>query len=449
MSLLKYIFILILGLFCVNDIYADEPVYAEEFPIDMDYDKRMGIIEFQNGEYTKAIYYLELYIKRQPQDEVAADYLYGAYIRMNRMSQAKAIYPDLSEENRRTYTVRPKYLSYVYLEGGLLGKGNIKEEGKDINKFFFFPEYEPGSYGLLQLGHDLTSQISYKHHCSFYTIDGIQKIYLNKTIEDYNIDERQISYSGSLQYSHMTGWVFGLCGAYFNDKYDVIEVKSSGTQNNFQYPTDIWHNYYGNWFYNNHYFWGWNNYLIPTTTDKAKDEIRNRTETEHSFGVELNVKKSFDFILPELHFSYANISNINVWQPKVKFTLFPFHTLNLYATTTLSDIIYLQSNNFIFEEVIGGRITDWLWYEVAYANGNMKFYNENDFVTFYTMLNKSRHRASVKTYFPLTSNLSLNLLYRIMTKESGFTITNNKGETSTYKQKSNSHNIIGGIKWTF
>lgn len=404
---LKYIAVVLLSLICMNNIYADDSVHTNELSFDMnDYDKHMGIAAFQKEDYTKAIYYLEKYFKRQPNDECGADYLYGAYLRMNRTNQAKTIFPYLSAYNKSVYIVRPKPIAFTYAEGGMLGKG-IASETK-TNSRFIYPKYKNGGYGLIQFGHNLSPQLSYTHHFSFYTIKGIQKI----EGQNYNLDERQLNYTGSFQYCLTSGLTFNMNGAYINDKYSIIK-RDDGA-----YTT--------------------------STTHRFKTE----SETEHSYAIGIATRKSFDWFYPELFCSYAKIFEDNVWQPQIQFNIFPFRNLNLYGTTTFTDVCYKNTNNFIIEQRIGGKATPWLWLETAYAYGNMKYYIENDFTTLYTMLNKSKHRITFNADFPIATNISLNLLYRFMTKENSYSL-NDKDPHRTYTQKSNSHNIIGGIKCTF
>ena len=160
MSELKYIFLFVLSFLCMDKICANEVDHTEELPLDMDYDKRMGISAFQQKEYTKAVYYLENYFRRQPSDEVGADYLYGSYLRLNRINQSKAIFPYLSAQNQSYYLTRPKAFASAYIEGGVLGNRNVE----DSDTTFIYPEYKNSGYGLIQLEHNISSQVSYKHH---------------------------------------------------------------------------------------------------------------------------------------------------------------------------------------------------------------------------------------------------------------------------------------------
>ncbi len=455
MSKIKYILLFVLSFLCMNKIYADDFVHTEELPIDMDYDKHMGITAFQQKEYTKAVYYLEQYFRRQPSDEVGADYLYGAYLQLNRTNQAKAIFPYLSAENQTFYIVRPKAIASAYVEGGVLGSHCVKESDTS----FIYPEYKNSGYGLLQLEHNITPQISYKHHFSLCATKGIQRAYSKDAWEDFNIDERQLAYSGRIELNRPSGWVFALCGTYVNDQYNTIEEKkeekkeepqNQAVNNNYTYGGFWYNNFHNMYHYYPYYsFYPYYFYQNPySNIVVSANELVGTSVTLHSYAIGASAKKSFDWILPELHCSYANVMKNSIWQPKLKFTVFPFRNLNVYATTTLADVIYFDTNNFIIEEVVGGKILDWLWVELAYANGNMKFYSENDYSTFYTLLNKSKHRAAAKLLFPITQNISIMLLYRFMTKETEYIIVN-KDEEHIYSQKFNSHNVIGGIKCSF
>jgi hypothetical protein len=177
-------------------------------------------------------------------------------------------------------------------------------------------------------------------------------------------------------------------------------------------------------------------------------ELVGTSVTLHSYAIGASVKKSFDWIFPELHCSYANVMENSIWQPKLRFTIYPLRNLDIYATSTIADVIYDKNSHFILEETIGGKLQDWLWIELSYAYGNMKFYSENDYSTFYTLLNKSKHRASSKLFFPITNNISLMLLYRFTTKENEYIIVN-ENEEHVYTRKQFSHNVIGGIKCNF
>lgn len=458
MSELKYIFLFVLSFLCMDKICANEVDHTEELPLDMDYDKRMGISAFQQKEYTKAVYYLENYFRRQPSDEVGADYLYGSYLRLNRINQSKAIFPYLSAQNQSYYLTRPKAFASAYIEGGVLGNRNVE----DSDTTFIYPEYKNSGYGLIQLEHNISSQVSYKHHFSLCSTKGIQTAYSKNAWEDFNIDERQITYSGRIEVNRPSGWVFSLCGAYVNDKYNTIEEKKDNNQNQPQNQNNFFNNTNNYWYNNFHNMYHYYPYFPYYTFYPysffmnnpyqsivvSSYELVGTSVTLHSYAIGASVKKSFDWIFPELHCSYANVMENSIWQPKLRFTTYPLRNLDLYATSTIADVIYDKNSHFILEETIGGKLQDWLWIELSYAYGNMKFYSENDYSTFYTLLNKSKHRASSKLFFPITNNISLMLLYRFTTKENEYIIVN-ENEEHVYTRKQFSHNVIGGIKCNF
>lgn len=449
----------IIVLLCIGiNIYASDSIEDSlfvnydsiEVSKQTDNNAQAGIKEFELHNYTKAIYFLTKSFNKNRNEDIA-DYLYGSYIQMNKIDLAKSIFPFLSEDNKILYEIKPKYISSVYVEGGMLNNKASVEDDKDV-----YNTYQPGGYGMIEIKHDITSNLSYSHLFNFYQINGIQhnsmQNYDGTSIKENKIKDQHFSYAGSIKYILPKQWVIGLSGVYFRDKsvyysYANATITTDNNQDSYDdFFSDGYYNTDGQLYTDNYFKRGYindgQNYNDIYNLYNDSVTIREENIINNNFGFEISLKKDFGLITPAIFCSYSRISNENIYQPKIQLTVYPFQNLSLYSTTTVSDVISGAKSQFIIEELAGARFTDWMWLELAFEYGNLKNYNENDFTTIYSLIGKTKYRLSANLIIPLNNRFMFNVLYRYMPTEMEF-------DDANYIQTNKSHNLIAGVKCSF
>jgi hypothetical protein len=154
--------------------------------------------------------------------------------------------------------------------------------------------------------------------------------------------------------------------------------------------------------------------------------------------------------------SWSDLNGLRQVQAGASLTWYPLGNLNLYETTTAIAFFQEKENRLLLGQVIGARITPWMWaegnfYWGDYTNANIfngsVVYNNSDIIDY---------RFGATLVFPAGRRLSFSLMYqhfRKVSREYYYTAvpgTGGKEFTTTLQTKDNPYHtniIIGGITW--
>lgn len=476
-----------------ENLSEKDTVFEEESSLDkntQDGKLEEKVRQYLNRQkYALAISPLERLHQIHPDDEVITDQLYRCYILMGRTQSAKSIYKELPANRQSRYFTKPKPFSEVYAEGGLL----MNNAGpKYAGKYQLTEEYnfaKPGPYGMVLLRHDIGNRISIRHGINYYKISGNQEtdevsndqdsITRNHWQKD-GINFEQKGYVMNVNVTLPKSWQVTLSGTVFktHSKYYEMVYKETtdqqteeqiidGSNTNNDYiiseDGDNYNDYYDYSEYNNDFYFSnetlnnwrenyhdeWNNINQDGVTEGYYTVEEHKTD-DINYMFDLNVTKSFHLFLISGGCSYGFVEDTTVYQPHLSLTIYPFGNLNLYSTSKVSGLLYDDNNHIVWEEKLGGRIKDWLWWEASYAKGDMELYQEEDLRNVYCMMYKSKFRISGNLIFTINKNLSVNVLYRYMRKENPiYYVENYTDGLKLGTEPVNSQNITAGVNWRF
>jgi len=125
----------------------------------------------------------------------------------------------------------------------------------------------------------------------------------------------------------------------------------------------------------------------------------------------------------------------------------PLGNLNLYSTTSLSLRSNQSSNDYIFYQMIGGRIYHKLWGEAFMSLGDLSGTAEHNLQIIYNAFDKVKSRVGTRLIISINDYLSLSLRYQVFFREGTelFFPVDEPDQIFSYNYMNQS--ITGGIKW--
>ncbi|MFH1119888.1 MAG: hypothetical protein V1775_08690 [Bacteroidota bacterium] len=125
----------------------------------------------------------------------------------------------------------------------------------------------------------------------------------------------------------------------------------------------------------------------------------------------------------------------------------PLGNLNLYSLTTASLKSSQNNNEYIFYQMIGGKIYHKLWGEASVSRGDLSGTAEQNLQLIYNSIDKVKTRIGARLIVSVNDYLSLSLRYQIFFVQGTelFFPVDEPGQIYSYKYINQS--ITGGIKW--
>jgi len=163
----------------------------------------------------------------------------------------------------------------------------------------------------------------------------------------------------------------------------------------------------------------------------------NNTYT-YSRGYHLSVIKSVSKFDVGGYFNYSDLNNSYQRQWGLYFNTYPLGNLNLYTLSTLTLQNQNKTNYIIFDQVLGGKVSDFLWLEASATFGDIDNYTEKQGLYIYNSIDKTTFKFGSSAIFYISSEFQFEIQYQLENKKQF-------GTNKEYKQNA----IIGGIKWTF
>ena len=409
-----------------------------------------GIEAYETGRYADAVTLLEKACKLNPQDKLSKEYLYWSYIFMNRTQSAKCIYKDLSEIVKSYCNILPKLFSEVFAEGGVLINKAKKIGYTDTTTIEQYSFDDINGYSQVMLRHDISRRISIYHGINYYNITGREDIDNPfNTIGLGDVFFKQYGYLANINIELPNSWNIVVSGTLFKNKNKYYELNNPNEQELNEYEWDDYIYYETknkDWYDENEDYFD----EIDEKEDVAENNYTAKIQEHTNYMVEVRAGKYYKKFGINVSASYGKAEETNVLQPGIDMSYFPFSNLNLYSITSIDNTIYDNTPHWVFQESIGAKLHNKIWFEAAYAYGDMQLYHDADLHNIYTMMYKSKYRiSSTFTFLPL-ENFKILLTYKYMEKKDPlYKIVGYSGDMSIEEQKVNSHNIILGAKWIF
>ena len=139
-------------------------------------------------------------------------------------------------------------------------------------------------------------------------------------------------------------------------------------------------------------------------------------------------------------------------------TYFPLGNLNFYGTTSVTGFFQGKSKRLLLSQVLGAKITPWMWGEANFYLGNYTNANIFNGSIVYNSSDIIDYRGGATLIFFVGRHIQLSLIYQYFRKESlqYYYVKTQDPATSEVNEiqqtKNNPYHtntIIGGITWKF
>ncbi len=434
---------------------------------------RMGISYFEKQQYYQSSAHLEMARKFNSGDPYVADYLYRAYLFTNREDEAHRLRSSLPREDQEIPGILKEagdgFLKSVHFESG----------------YTLSSDARPDNLSTL-IGHD--------------SVYGEQDLYGNNIYENLGLQLRIAKgFSVTLAYNYLnfqkTKYIqYGMGEA----QRDTIIENGASRDYYYSFPFKIHDTSFR---YNVHQHEAylsatvslpWGIKLIPafhwihagytkvsadtgmvTKSDTAyysyidntyhtftyRQLAYNFSQTDTSFNnylASLRISKDWGIFNIALTGSWSKLNGKQQKQIGVSLTYYPLGNLNLYGTTTVTGFFQGKSNRLLLSQVVGARITPWMWAEGNFYYGDYTNSNIFNGAIVYNNSDKIDYRAGATLLFLVGKHIQLSLIYQYFRKESLQTnyikvedpSSHNIKETpQTIYNPYNTNSIIGGITW--
>lgn len=430
---------------------------------------RKGIAEFEEEKYHFAIGDFEKALQFNAHDKTAKTYTYNSLKDAGKSTRANRFARDFSEQLKQeigfgiiTVESVDFYAGYMFsnnfnkngvidlLQDGeanfgeqmLLGNQVYLHSGLQLN---FSPSISLyGGFSLL----NIDKRNRYQYILGRYNVESVQHgpqggYLINyelveenfDTVFNDNINQEEIYLNGKLQLDK--GWAVDL---YANLLFIQLTKHEAMLDSTLQRDIQAYNAQSNRYVFVDHLEYHYN--------------FRPSDSAFVNWVVGFNLQKDFNFLLIDLAASYSKINNSNPFQTSLSVSYFPFGNFDFYGKTGL---VYLNqspepiqsSQRLIFQQMIGAKLTGKIWLEGEFVSGNLQNANINQASVVFNLPEKINYLAGLKLHIFVSKHIAVSLMYDFMDK-TGYYFNNavSSSNYSSYTTQYQTHNIIGGIKWT-
>lgn len=148
----------------------------------------------------------------------------------------------------------------------------------------------------------------------------------------------------------------------------------------------------------------------------------------------LGVKYHHNYFAIQADAIAGNVTDTSLQQYNVTLWLYPLGNLNFYSISTASLRNRTNVSALNVKQVIGAKVTSFLWLEANATFGRFSNYFENDALYLYNAIDANKFKAGATAYISVTPKISAQLGY-----------TMEQRELFQTKQSFNQHSITGGL----
>lgn len=374
---------------------------------------RVGEAAFHKQRYVRATRHLEKALEFNSRDEYAIGLLYKAYHYSNHTDDARWMLRKLPSDQARNLG-RADRRPLLYLEAGPAFSDHVSQYEKNRQK-------GPGLYSEVYLNRNsqyllagIYNPLGYRFgiNAAFAAINfnktrQINSPYVDSLSGNYSVTQFEAYLSPSFNLTHRIkiSPAFRLVNVSVENALksdDTLMQKFIGPSNNLNY--------------NDYAYGGEISYSAPYWTASAG--------------------------------AWAlQIDQLKITQISGTFFLKPLGNLNLYASTTISLKSSQTQNDYIFSQMIGGKIYQKLWGEAFMSWGDLSGSADQNIQIIYNAFDKIKSRAGTRLIFNFNDYFGLSLRYQVFFRKGTelFFPFDQPGRIISYNYINQS--ITGGITW--
>jgi hypothetical protein len=384
---------------------------------------RAGIACFETKLYFEAADNFEKAIGFNSGDPIAGEYLYYCWIYLNNTTKAESVYQNLPATlQEKLKNTLPKKHNISIETGPVLSNHAQKFEQLDLDG-------EDDIYGeadIIENGCYFNAGFAWQFKKGYRLFGAYSLLNLNK------VQEVKIQDASALSYKYpLTQQQIYINGAIpLGKKFELIAALNFLIlQYNVVVPQFDTNNL---------------SYFFPVENFKS-----------NFFIGYLSVNKDFDFVKTNLFVSYSNLNEKIQYQVGLKLILFPLQNLNFYFSSALLNHNNDGQNNFVFEQMIGGKIMKPLWAEINTTFGKMTNYYDNQAFAVYNFAGEMDFKGSVKFIYQINSNVKITFEYLYISRVGNYFVYQEtpgnplQPHPVTMKQDINNQLVLLGINWKF
>ncbi|MCX6287184.1 MAG: hypothetical protein NTY96_08715 [Bacteroidetes bacterium] len=459
---------------CYNEQKWDSVILVGKKALHQDIDYyylrvRMGIAYFEKHEYFPASKHLKKARQFNSGDPFVADYLCRAFSYTNRNEEANLLKASMPVEEKDTVRTKPGFLEQVHIETGytlssdraptnlptLMGKDSIYGEQDLYGNNFY------GSFGLkLRASKRLSFSLAY-NYLNFSKTKYIQygqaeahrdTIIKNNSTWNYyysfpwKIHDTLFKYNVRQNEAYLAATVALPWGIKVIPAVHWIHVGYTMTNPGFR--TD-----------------SISDTLYYSVSDRVYHRFKypsgvysfiEKDTTFNNYVAALRISKDLGRFSLVFSGSWSNLNGKTQEQAGLSLIYYPLGNLNFYGATTVTGFFQGKDQRLLLSQVIGAKLTPWLWGEVNFYYGD--FTNANIFngAVVYNNSDMIAYRGGATLVFVISKHIQLSLIYQYFRKESQQIyyiktqdpVTHGINEIQqTQNNPYNTNTIIGGITW--
>jgi len=397
---------------------------------------RMGIAYYEKEKYRKAIKHFEKALKENENDALLSEYLYYSYLFSGREQDALAFSRKISKNLRKKIGIKQPIVKNINVSGFYL-TNNKKEkllerdiDGEDnIYGMQQFDKYR-SSYGI-GLENRIGRKILISYNFSQAFSSETQQIAYNESNYFFNINNSQNKYYAKTKLNIAKGFNFTTAFNYLQISTNTNNLDISSESSNL-----ITHNTSN--IFDTVYQVNAVLDVYDTIFDYNKTYSHKITDTANNwndYAVAFSLWKDFKNIKLGFHYSKYKLNGYNFSQPAISLVYYPLSNINLYFATNINNQLSRSdssseqkrgrfNNNFVFSQTAGFKITDNIWSELYYKQGDLKNYADNNAFTIYNIADGIKKEAGAELTFLMFKNkLKFTLSYSAIQRENSYITT--------------------------
>jgi len=429
---------------------------------------RLGIAYFEKKQFILAINHLSSALKFNANDPVALEYLYFSYVNVNRKADADRLIASMPVEMTTWLKLKTPVIREIGLEGGatLIPVNNSKgKQNQGIKPIYTEQDrYGDSYYGHFGFNLNLWNKISL----------NIAYNYLNfsktKSFAWSWIDDRLVSKADCTwgYYNHYSFDTLTMDTAF---NYRIIQNEAfleatiplperfriipSFHLLNVRYP-NIQAHYQSQTVTDTLFYVASRDTAYTFPFQRSVYTLTQNDTSFYNYVAGLTITKDFSVFTLGLSGSFSNLNGKNQVQAGGWLTYYPFGNLNLYGNTSITGFFQGDESRVLLNQMIGAKITPWLWGEGTLLYGNYTNANINNGAIVYNNSDKIDYRLGANLFFVLSKHFQLSFSYQYYRKEYLQLYYINtadplSGETVAIPQTKyypySTHSFIGGITW--
>jgi hypothetical protein len=430
---------------------------------------RMGVSYFEKQEYFPAITHLKKARNFNSGDPFVTDYLYRSYLNSNQNQEAELLKAKMPQDTRESPDSKNGLVELTHFETGytlssdrqpdnlsdLMGNDSIYGEQDLYGNNFY------SNLGLkLRISKRVGLTLAYNYlrfnktkYIQYGKVEEqLDTIIDNPFSKDYfysypwKIHDTAFNYDVNQHEGHVGGSFTLPYGIRAIAAIHLLHVSYSAISPGFKIDSISDTAYYSKIDSSYHLF------KYPSV-----EYSYNRTDTSfNNWVVSLGLSKNLGIFNIGLCGSWSNLNNKKQIQTGASLTYYPLGNLNLYGTTSITGFFQQKDNRLLISQVVGGKITPWMWLEGNFYWGDYTNANIYNGAVVYNNSDIIKYRIGANLVFNVGKHLQLSLIYQYFRKESQQlyyiktedNITHEINEIPQIKNNPyNTNTIIGGITW--